>query len=180
MLNRRHLRVKVLQALYAYHQSDSKDVKYHEKQLLQSIDKVYEMYIWMLSLINEVIQYAANDAAERSNKHLPTAEDLKPNLRILENKFIVTLLENKEYVGAVRKYKISWDFDPELARALFNLLKNSDEYKAYLVKEDDTISTDKDIIKYIFKKVILKSSLAEQVFEDKFIFWPVDRMCYRR
>lgn len=175
MLNRRHLRVKVLQALYAYHQSDEKEVKNHEKQLLQSIDKVYEMYIWMLSLINEVIDYASNDAEERANKHLPTAEDLAPNLKILQNKFVTSLKQNKEYIAAVKKYKISWDFDPELARALFTILKNSDEYKEYLQKEDDTISTDKDIIKFIFKKVILKSSLAEQVFEDKFIFWPVDK-----
>lgn len=175
MLNRRHLRVKVLQALYAYHQSDQKDVKYHEKQLLLSIDKVYEMYINMLSLINEVIEYASTDAEDRANKHLPTAEDLKPNLKILENKFITSLQQNKEYIAAVKKYKVEWDFDPELARALFNILKNSDEYKAYLAKTDDTISTDKDIIKFIFKKVILKSSLAEQVFEDKFIFWPVDK-----
>ncbi|QKJ30572.1 transcription antitermination factor NusB [Mucilaginibacter mali] len=175
MLNRRHLRVKVLQSLYAYHQSDSKDVKSHEKLLLQSIDKVYEMYIWMLSLISEVIDYAANDAEERANKHLPTAEDLKPNLKILENRFITSLKQNKEYIAAVKKYKISWDFDPELSRALFNILKNSEDYKAYLAKTDDTISTDKDIIKFIFKKVILKSSLAEQVFEDMFIFWPVDK-----
>ena len=175
MLNRRHLRVKVLQALYAYHQSDQKDIKYHEKQLLQSIDKVYEMYIWMLSLISEVTDYASVDAEDRANKHLPTAEDLKPNLKILENRFITSLKQNKEYLAALKKYKVSWDFDPELARALFSILKTSDEYKEYLLKTDDTISSDKDIIKYIFKKVILKSSLAEQVFEDKFIFWPVDK-----
>jgi len=175
MLNRRHLRVKVLQALYAYHQSDEKEVKNHEKQLLQSIDKVYEMYIWMLSLISEVIDYASNDAEERKHKHLPTAEDLNPNLKILENRFITSLKQNKEYLTALKKYKIEWSFDPELARALFGILKNSDEYKEYLLKTDDTISTDKDIIKFIFKKVILKSSLAEQVFEDKFIVWPVDK-----
>ena len=45
MLNRRHLRVKVLQALYAYHQSDSKDTRQHEKNLLQSVEKVYEMCV---------------------------------------------------------------------------------------------------------------------------------------
>lgn len=175
MLNRRHLRVKVLQALYAYHQSEDKDVRQHEKNLLQNIDRVFEMYIWMLSLIDEVIQYAANDAAERANKHLPTAEDLNPNLKILENRFITSLHANKEYQAAIKKYKISWDFDPELSKSLFIILKNSDDYKAYLEKTDDTLQTDKDIIKYIFKKVILKSSLAEQFFEDKFIFWPVDK-----
>jgi N utilization substance protein B len=175
MLNRRHLRVKVLQALYAYHQSDQKDVPAHEKLMLQSIDRVFEMYIWMLSLIDEVIQFSANDAEERANKHLPTADDLAPNLKVLENRFIASLHVNKDYLAAVKRYKISWDFEPELAKSLFTALKNSDEYKAYLEKTDDTLQTDKDIIKYIFKKVIFKSSLAEQVFEDKFISWPVDK-----
>jgi transcription antitermination protein NusB len=175
MLNRRHLRVKVLQALYAYHQSDNRDVKQHEKLLLQSVDKVYEMYIWMLSLISEVVSYAEMDADERSHKHLPTAEDLNPNLKILSNRFIVSLNKNEEYVSAVKKYKVSWSFDPELAKSLFTILKNSPEYSEYLQKTDDTLHSDKDVIKFIFKKVILKSLLAEQVFEDKFIFWPVDK-----
>jgi N utilization substance protein B len=175
MLNRRHLRVKVLQSLYAYHQSSSRDIKLHEKNLLQSIDKVYEMYIWMLSLISEVGSYAEADAQERANKHLPTAEDLNADVKILGNRFILSLHQNKDFLAALKKYKISWTFEPELAKTLFIILKNSQEYKDYLQKTGDTIQTDKDIIKFIFKKVILKSSLAEQVFEDKFIYWPVDK-----
>ncbi|RYZ97639.1 MAG: transcription antitermination factor NusB [Sphingobacteriaceae bacterium] len=175
MLNRRHLRVKVLQSLYAYHQSSNRDIKQHQKNLLGSIDSVFEMYIWMLSLIAEVVAFAANDAEERANKHLPTAEDLKPNLKILTNRFVQSLNENKEYLAAEKKYKISWDFEPELSKTLFNLLKAAPEYKEYQEKTDDSLHSDKDIIKFIFKKVILKSSLAEQVFEDKFIVWPVDK-----
>ncbi|CAN5336655.1 transcription antitermination factor NusB [soil metagenome] len=175
MLNRRHLRVKVLQSLYAYHQSNSGDIKQHEKHLLQSSDKVYEMYIWMLSLIQEVVDYAENDAQERANKHLPTADDLNADKKILTNRFIVSLKQNKEYLMGLKRYKVAWDFEPELTKSLFIILKNSPEYKEYLEKTGDTIQTDKDIIKFIFKKVILKSSLAEQVFEDKFIYWPVDR-----
>jgi len=175
MLNRRHLRVKVLQSLYAYHQSEKKDIKAYEKSLIQSVDKVQEMYIWMLSLMNEVAQYADTDATVMSNKYLPTEADLKPNLKILGNTFIQSLNKNKEYLAGVKKYKIAWDFDPELTKSLFATLKVADEYKAYLEKTDDTIHSDKDIIKFIFKKVILKSSIAEQVFEDKFIYWPVDK-----
>jgi len=175
MLNRRHLRVKVLQSLYAYHQSNSGDLKQHEKNLLQSIDKVYEMYIWMLSLISEVAGYAENDAQERANKHLPTAEDLNASVKILSNRFILSLHKNKEFIAALKKYKVAWDFEPELAKSLFTVLKNSAEYKEYIEKTGDTLHSDKDIVKFIFKKVILKSSLAEQVFEDKFIYWPVDK-----
>lgn len=175
MLNRRHLRVKVLQSLYAYHQSNSGDVKQHEKNLLQSIDKVYEMYIWMLSLISEITDYAANDKEERANKHLPTAEDLNASTKIMTNRFVLSLQKNKEYLAGLKKYKVAWDFEPELIKSLFIILKSSEEYAAYIQKTGDTIQTDKDIIKFIFKKVILKSSLAEQVFEDMFIYWPVDK-----
>jgi N utilization substance protein B len=175
MLNRRHLRVKVLQSLYAFHQSDTKEIKPHEKNLLASIDQVFEMYIWMLSLISEVIDYTETDAAERANKHLPTADDLNASVKILSNRFILSLKDNRDYLIALKKYKVEWSFDPELAKSLFTTLKNSPEYVEYLAKTDDTLHSDKDIIKFIFKKVILKSSIAEQAFEDKFIYWPVDR-----
>src|ERR1700733_4896039 len=108
MLNRRHLRVKVLQALYAYHQSATRDINQQEKNLLQSIDKVYEMYIWMLSLISEVVAYTEIDATERANKHLPTADDLNANQKLLSNRFVVNLNQNKEYLAGVKKYKIAW------------------------------------------------------------------------
>src|SRR6202012_2467629 len=89
--------------------------------------------------------------------------------------FVLSLQKNKEFLAALKKYKIAWDFEPELTKTLFTALKKSPEYAEYIKKTGDTIQTDKDIIKYIFKKVILKSPLAEQVFEDKFIFWPVDK-----
>ena len=174
MLNRRHLRVKVLQTLYAYYQSEKKDLRLHEKSLVQSVEKVHEMYISMLSLINEVVQYADVDAVGRANKHLPTEADLNPSLKILSNSFIVSLNANKEYNVSEKKYKVLWD-DPELIKSLFATLKNSPDFAAYNEKTDDTVHSDKDIIKFIFKKVILKSLLAEQFFEDKFINWSVDK-----
>jgi N utilization substance protein B len=175
MLNRRHLRVKVLQSLYAYHQTGAGNLKQQEKNLLASIDEVYEMYIWMLSLISEVVGYADTDAIDRANKHLPTADDLNANLKILSNTFYKSLSDNKEFLVGLKKYKVEWSFEPELVKTLFTNLKNSPEYAEYLTKTDDSIHSDKDIIKFIFKKIILKSTLADQVFEEKFIFWPVDK-----
>src|SRR5476651_28723 len=145
MLNRRHLRVKVLQALYAYHQSATRDVTQQEKNLLQSIDKVYEMYIWMLSLISEVAGYAQTDATDRANKHLPTADDLNADVKILGNRFILSLHQNKEFLASLKKYKVSWTFEPELAKTLFIILKNAPEYAEYLQRKDDNIHSDKDI-----------------------------------
>ena len=175
MLNRRHLRVKTLQVLYSYQQSESKEVKPFENALLQNVDKVFEMYVWLLSLLIEVAEYSVIDVEERANKHLPSEEDLNASDLLMSNLFIVALKQNPEYLAAVKKYKISWDFDPEIAKSIFATLKLSSEYKEFINIPEHTLRSDKDIIKFIFKKLILKSPGIEEVFEEKFINWPVDK-----
>src|SRR5690606_8662245 len=152
MLNRRHLRVKVLQTLYAYTQSEDKQVSKFEKSLLKNIDQVYEMYIWVLNLLVEVADYTAIDAEGRARKHLPSENDLNSNLRLQNNAFIEVLRKNDKLIDQTKKYHVSWSFDPEIVREIFQNLKKSEEYKAYLHQEDHSIAAEKDIIKYIFKK----------------------------
>lgn len=175
MLNRRHLRIKALQNIYAWHMTEKKDSVSSQKTLMQSIDSVYEMYIRMLALLVDVTEYTANDAIERSNKHLPTEEDLNPNLKLLHNKFIAVLKLNPEYTALVNKYQVNWHSDPELVKSIFIKLKDTKEYAAYLAEEGETLESSKEIIKFIFRKILLKNSNIVQAFEDKFINWAVDR-----
>jgi transcription antitermination protein NusB len=175
MLNRRHLRVKVLQTLYAYQLSEDKQVSTFEKALLKSVDQVYEMYIWALNLLDEVSDYVRIDAEERANKHLPSAADLSPNTRLYNNTFIELLRHNEKYKADVKRYKVAWNFDPEFVRLVFFQLKDSEAYAAYLSQDDRSIGAEKEIAKYVFKKIILKAPIIEQVFEEKFINWQVDK-----
>lgn len=154
--------------------ADKKDIKGDLKTLMQSIDSVYEMYIWMLSLMVEVTEFTANDAAERANKFIKTAEDINPNMKLLHNKFSVLLQQNPEYASAIKKYKVDWGFDPEIRKTVYNSLKASKEYADYLADPNESLESSKDIIKYIFRKIILKNQAIIQVFEEKFINWQVD------
>ena len=155
--------------------TDKRDLASSKKALMQSIDDVYEMYIGMLSLLVETTEYTQIDAIERANKHLPTADDLNPNLKLLNNKFAVTLKQNPDYIAAIHKYRINWMSDPEFVKAIFNTLKVTPEYAAYLADEDNSLEESKTIIKFIFRKIILKSHNIIQAFEDKFINWSVDK-----
>jgi N utilization substance protein B len=175
MLNRRHLRIKALQNIFAWHMTDKKDLISSKKSLMKSIDDVYEMYIRMLALLSEITEYTAIDAIERANKHFPTAEDLNPNQKLLNNKFIVLLQKNPEFKSAVNKYQVNWNADPEFLKTIYNKLKSSPEYIAYLANPDDGLEESKEIIKFIFRKIILKSLNIIQAFEDKFINWSVDK-----
>lgn len=175
MLNRRHLRIKALQNIFAWHLTEKKDTVSSQKILMKSIDDVYEMYIRMLALLVDVTEYTANDAIERANKHLPTAEDLNPNQKLLHNKFINILKQNPEYVAAVDKYKVNWHADADFVKSIFIKLKDTKEYQAYLAEEVETLESSKDIIRFIFRKVLLKNPNILQTFEDRFINWSVDR-----
>lgn len=175
MLNRRHLRVKVLQTLYSYSLSDDKQLKSFEKALFKSVEEVDEMYIWTLNLLDEVAEYVLMDAESRAAKFLPTEKDKLLTTKLNTNTFIESLRQNRTYLERVKKYKVSWDFDPEIVRSIFAQLKDTEQYLNYLALEDRSIYAEKDIIKYIFKSIILKSVDIEQVFEDKFINWMVDK-----
>ncbi|WP_165384670.1 transcription antitermination factor NusB [Sphingobacterium corticibacterium] len=175
MLNRRHLRVKVMQTLYAFSLSQDKQVKDFEKALLTSVDEVNQMYIWTLNLLDEVAEYVLIDAEGRANKFLPTEADKIYTTKLNSNSFIESLRQNRTYLENVKKYKVSWTFDPEIVRSIFAQLKGSPEYMAYLQQEDRSIGAEKDIIKFIFKKIILKTPEIEQAFDAKFINWAVDK-----
>lgn len=175
MLNRRHLRVKVLQTLYAYSLSEDKQVKDFEKALFKNVEEVNEMYIWTLNLLDEVAEYVVLDAESRAAKFLPTEKDKMLTTKLNTNAFIESLRQNRTYLELVKKYNVSWEFDPEIVRSIFAQLKDSEAYLQYLELEDRSINAEKDIVKYIFKKILLKSVDIEQVFEEKFINWTVDK-----
>lgn len=175
MLNRRQLRVKVLQVLYAYHSSEDKVVKVFEKKLLESVDEVYEMYIHLLGLLVDVADYVLVDADERANKHRPTEGDLNANTKLNTNKFIQLLRENPAFQINAKKYSLASSLDLEVTKQIFNILKESETYQNYLQSEDTSLRAEKDIIKYIYKKIIRVTPGIEQTFEEKFINWPVDK-----
>ncbi|PYF68912.1 NusB antitermination factor [Pedobacter nutrimenti] len=142
---------------------------------MKSIDDVYEMYVRMLALISEITEYTAVDAIERSNKHFPTEEDLNPNQKLLHNRFIVLLQKNPEFQAAVNKYQINWNAEPDFIKTIYNKLKSTPEYAAYLAGDNEGLEESKEIIKFIFRKIILKSQNIIQAFEDRFINWSVDK-----
>ncbi len=174
MLSRRHLRIKALQSLYAFNQSHNDRLDYGEKELLRSLDKLYEIYIYQLSLLVEIVDYANKRIEENRHKFYPTEEDLNPNTRFVENRFIKQLADNKSYNTNVEKYKISWADEEEMIRKLFVEIRNSKFYKEYMNSPDSSYENDKDVIIKIVKKIISESDSLHFYYEERNIYWADD------
>src|SRR5210317_1314240 len=94
MLNRRHIRIKVMQMVYAFKGTESDNLKVNERLLLKSMDSMYDLYLLLLALLIE-INYKAKDFLEKSQKkHLATEDDINPNLKFVNNQVIKLLRRN--------------------------------------------------------------------------------------
>ena len=69
MLNRRHIRVKVMQTIYAFKGSESDDFSKNQKFLEFSLDNMYILYLLLLSLLIEVQKRAEKDLQKKQKKH---------------------------------------------------------------------------------------------------------------
>ena len=79
MLNRRHIRVKVMQSIYAMHQNGSDSIEKEEKFLLFSIENILDLYLIMLSALASFAQDGNQGITEAANKvkgYFDTGTDL--------------------------------------------------------------------------------------------------------
>lgn len=176
MLNRRHLRLKILQSLYAYHQSEVHDLQKGEKALLGNIEKMTEAYMLSLKLIDDLIHFSNHWADERDAKMMATIQNRKENRKFITNVFSAYLNENDDYLGLLKKYKIKGQtLDSSFLRKLFMSFAETDAYKDYLNAPERTDKEDLDLILVLFKKVIIKSEVVDSFFEEKTLFWESDK-----
>lgn len=175
MLNRRHLRIKALQVLYSYFQSGDKDMRVFEKQLLSGIAEVNELYLKVLLLATEIINFEEVDLEERSNKLLPSKEDKNASAQLSINRTFSELTDNPGFKEEIKKYKISWNGEQAIIRELYNKFKKSKEYEEYIALTPKTPETDRKLILVLIKKFIAQSPILDQYFEEASLNWQLDK-----
>ena len=163
-----------MQALYAFFQSDNKDLPKAERELFNGIDKIYDLYIYQLAFLVELKHVATSLMEDAKNKRLPTQEDLDPNLKFLENKFINQLSENIHLKREMNNRKISWNNEYELVKKVYNIIKASEEYGKYMNVSDNSYKTDRKFIGEIFKEYIADYELLNHVYEERNLHWGDD------
>ncbi|MGQ0829571.1 MAG: transcription antitermination factor NusB [Bacteroidota bacterium] len=174
MLNRRYLRIKAMQALYGFFQSDTKDLAKSERDLFNGIDKIYDLYINQLALLVELHHVATKLIEEAKTKHRPTQQELNPNLKFIENKFLIQLTENIHLKREMNNRKINWNNEFELTKKIVNNIKVSEEFIKYMNEKDNSYQADRNFMVEIFKEYIADFELLNHLYEEKNLHWGDD------
>jgi transcription antitermination protein NusB len=173
MLSRRLIRIKVLQAVYAYYKSGSERPDVREKQLMEGFGRMYDLFVYELSFVLAVFDFAERRMEENKKKHLPSSEDLQPNTRFIENRIRQLLEANPVLTKEIGKRNIAWGGDDLLLR-FYILLRDSDEYREYMTKEANTVKDDRHIIEFMLAGLMPSFDMLATYFEEMQLQWTDD------
>ena len=171
MLNRRHIRIKVLQILYAFFHSESEDLRKSERDLTNSFDKTHSLYKHLLLLLVAIKKQAEENLEKRKNKLLPNQEDLSPNTKFVDNKTLNLLAENLSLIEHFENDEIYWDENPELVGKIFRQIQESEMYNKYISEENTTFIEDRKFVTALFMQFIAANEDVHSFLEEKSIYW---------
>ncbi len=175
MINRVLIRLKIIQIVYAYYQNGSKNLDSAEKELFFSFSKAYDLYNYLLLLMIAVTDYANKRIETAKAKLSPTKEELNPNLKFVNNRFIAQLDVNKQLTEFINNQKRSWANDQDFVKELYDKITGSDIYKEYMASSGSSYEEDRELWRKLYKGIIFNNESLDTVLEDQSLYWNDDK-----
>ncbi|HJA85809.1 MAG TPA: transcription antitermination factor NusB [Candidatus Bacteroides avicola] len=175
MINRVLIRIKIIQIVYAYYQNGSKNLDAAEKELFFSLSKAYDLYNYLLMLIIAVTNYAQKRIDAAKSKLAPTVEELNPNMKFVENKFVAQLEVNRQLTEFSTNQKRSWANDEDFVKGMYERIIASDIYKEYMESEDDSYEGDRELWRKLYKTFVFNNDDLDALLEDQSLYWNDDK-----
>ncbi|MCV6628376.1 MAG: transcription antitermination factor NusB [Flavobacteriaceae bacterium] len=175
MLTRRHIRIKVMQAIYALSQSKTNDLDATKKFLLQSMEDTYDLYLLSLSFLRELHKMAKSQMELSKKKYLATEQDKNPNTAFVENKLLHQLSTNLALTDLLEKRKLNdWDLNEDYLKIVHKEMVESPIYAQYISTGEKNYTNDKKFIIELYKQIIAPNDKIYEYLEDHKLTWVDD------
>lgn len=169
MLSRRHLRIRVMQALYTWYQSEDKNIGTSVNEIFRGTERTYDLYLSLLQILPELAEEERKYYADLQPRFIPKDEPVLSSLA--NNHFVIWLSTFSDFNDALKKRKISWQKDAELVAKVFFQLRNSPEYKKYVSVATHSIEEDVEFCTWVYKHIVVASEALQNVMEEQNIWW---------
>lgn len=172
MLNRRHIRIKVMQILYALSSAENEQLPVHKQFLEKSMESMYDLYLVLLSLLVKIRSKSEDHLIKSQKKHLATDRDRNPSYNFVNNRILKQLEENTVLQKMLSTRKLNyWDLDNEYVDLIFKAMLKSNLYENYISLGVASFEDDRIFLLDLFKTIIAPNDKLYDYFEDKNITW---------
>jgi N utilization substance protein B len=176
MLNRRFLRIKAFQMLYALSREEHPNVAVYRKRLFEGLDKTYELFLFTLSFPEAFLDFLQSDLEAQKAKYIPTKEQIVLLDAVLANKVLMQISNDLTLRNAKGKKNIQWLQSNDVLRSFWNDIKESEWVKAYAALPTKTYFNDKDFASTLFELIISDEDTFCAYFEERYINWDDDQV----
>ena len=175
MLTRRHIRLKIMQIIYALRISDFEYTKETEKKLLESIDSTYELYLILISFLIEILKKAQEKHLISQKKLLSDQNNIYDNKKFIKNQFLNLLKSNHLFNEEINKRNLNlWHLDFKYVDLIYENLTKSDLFSDYMDNDEISYENDRNFVAKFYKNIIVTNDKLYSYLEDRNINWMDD------
>jgi len=153
-----------------YESQNLKDFKHIKSVMLRDVEQIYNLYIWILMIPDELISIMHNDESGKLNN---------VNKIFIENQIVQLLRNNNRFQKSILDNRLTWDKERNLLYNWFKNVVNIDlDYKSYIEgkkEKKDNFITDKKLLLHLYKDLLFKSEAFHDFMESVDLNWTEDQ-----
>lgn len=154
MISRTLVRTRVIQTLYAYYKDGDKTPLSAKKELLKSFSDTYDLYVLLLSFVNELTQYAEEQIEDAESRAKVMHEEYVANRRFVNNRLAQHVFNNHRIRNYMSNNNLSWEAGLDAVSVIYKQLVETDYYKEYMSAETCTYEDEKRIWRKIYTELL--------------------------
>ena len=171
MLSRRLIRIKAFKALFAYVASGSDNAVSAQKTLMESCEKVKDLYYFLLNLSGSLVNVAEEKIAVGLRKFRPTEAEANPNYKFVHNRFARLLSDDPEFGRYCQKRGLVWGEWEPFVRRVYGSMVTKDYYLDYMNSAEDSFEEDCRLFSCIFEDEFEDNEELLSILEDLSLLW---------
>lgn len=142
--------------------------------LKTALETAYGLYAELLVLAIDLTRERELQLDAGKNKYIPTSEDLNPNTRFIDNRFVQSLRDDEKLQSYIKNHNVNWDADPVFITNMLAEILASKAYNEYMELPEATYADDCELWRKLFQDVILPSDALAEVMESRNVYWNDD------
>ena len=178
MLNRRFLRVKVLQQLFSYYSqsihTDDRN-KLQRDVSLELVKSITNVEKYFFDIISIVIVFADINLEKKEIAKSERIKKSKSRFNLSQNLIIKFLRKDKLIIDNLIKYENRWNTKEDHLRDWYGILLNEDFYKNYIDLGEPSVKDDFNFIENLILKFLIKNEVIRKYFDEGNLYWNEDR-----
>ena len=173
IINRRQIRVKVLQELYAYLSGNQTSVEQGQKKIINSFIQTNTLYLFYLNFFKCFWEFL-NHRDDFQNRFKKSLEPIDNNITLLSGLIpLKSIALNKALISKLKltELKNYWQNKEDFFNEFFLKIVNSDGFKEYLAIDNKDFKTQLNLFIHIFKEILVHDKSYVNYIEDENIYW---------